>query len=140
MNDLIRRESLLEDFGEEPMVWTDSDAETQERNDWRRYKSLVENAPAVDAVSRGIYDQVRWERDVAIGQLSSYGISLGEKADVTKVVHAYWKKCIDRGMYWYACSNCNCDIPRDRYGHYYFSRRCPSCGAYMDLDEEGTDE
>lgn len=40
----------------------------------------------VDAVSRGVHDQVRWERDCAIGQLSSYGISLGEKADAVKVV------------------------------------------------------
>lgn len=46
----------------------------------------IEEAPTVDAVSRGVHDQVRWERDVAIEQLESYRISLGEKADVVKVV------------------------------------------------------
>ena len=52
----------------------------------------IDNAPTVDAVSRGVHDQVRWERDVAIEQLESYGISLGEKADVVKVVRC--KDCI----------------------------------------------
>ena len=47
---------------------------------------LIDEQPTVDAVSRGVHDQVRWERDVAIGQLESYGISLGEKADAVKVV------------------------------------------------------
>lgn len=45
-----------------------------------------DKAPTVDAVSRGVHEQVRWERDVAIEQLESYGVSLGEKADVVKVV------------------------------------------------------
>lgn len=55
----------------------------------------IDNAPTVDAVSRGVHDQVRWERDVAIEQLESYGISLGEKADVVKVVRC--KDCKHRG-------------------------------------------
>ena len=37
-------------------------------------------------VSMGVHEQVRWERDIAIEQLESYGISLGEKADAVKVV------------------------------------------------------
>ena len=36
----------------------------------------------VQAVSLGVYEQVKWERDLAISQLASYGISLGENADV----------------------------------------------------------
>ena len=40
----------------------------------------------VDAVSRGVLDQVKWERDIALEQLADYGISLGERADVVKVV------------------------------------------------------
>jgi hypothetical protein len=49
-------------------------------------REVLEDCDTVDAVSRGVHDQVRWERDVAIEQLESYGISLGEKADVVKVV------------------------------------------------------
>ena len=47
---LIDANALLEDFGEEPMVWNDGEAEIQERNDWRRYKNIVESQPTVDAV------------------------------------------------------------------------------------------
>ena len=54
-------------------------------------EDCIDNAPTVDAVYRGVHDQVRWERDIAIGQLESYGISLGEKADVAKVVHGRWE-------------------------------------------------
>ena len=38
------------------------------------------------AVSRGVHEQVRWERDIALEQLADYGLSLGERADVVKVV------------------------------------------------------
>ena len=47
---LIDANALLEDFGEEPMVWNDGEAEIQERNDWRTYTRMVQNAPTVDAV------------------------------------------------------------------------------------------
>ena len=46
----------------------------------------------VDAVSRGVLDQVKWERDIALEQLADYGLSLGERADVVKVVRC--KDCV----------------------------------------------
>lgn len=58
------------------------------------------DAPTVDAVSRDVLDQVMWERDVAIEQLKSYGVSFGEKADVVKVV-----RCKD------------CEYKRELEGH-----------------------
>lgn len=48
-------------------------------------KCFVEQMPTVDSVSRGVHDQVRWERDIAIEQLESYSISLGEKAYAVKL-------------------------------------------------------
>lgn len=92
-------------------------------------KEDVDKMPSVDAICRGVYDQVRWERDIAIGQLDSYGISLGEKADVTKVVHAKWIDCSNGWM----CSACERDNTYDK-------PYCPNCGAKMDLESEGTDE
>ena len=64
------------------------------------------DAPTVDAVSRDVFDQVMWERDVAIEQLKSYGVSFGEKADVVKVVRC--KDCrhsdyIGHTLYCYEC-------------------------------------
>ena len=47
----------------------------------------------VDAVSRGVHDQVRWERDIAMEQLKEHGIPFGGIApDVVKVVRC--KDCI----------------------------------------------
>lgn len=48
MAEYIEREALLSDFGEEPMVWTDSDSEIQERFDWYKYKGIVEEQPSAD--------------------------------------------------------------------------------------------
>lgn len=47
----------------------------------------VENLKPADVVSRGLFDQIRWERDIAIDQLDKIGKTLGEKMDnVTSVV------------------------------------------------------
>lgn len=43
-------------------------------------KSL-EQEPCEDAVSRGVFEQVRWERDVAIEQLKELGYELGQKIE-----------------------------------------------------------
>ena len=40
-----------------------------------------ENALVLDTVSKGLYDQIKWDRDVAIGQLEELGLSLGQKID-----------------------------------------------------------
>ena len=50
-------------------------------------RATIDVQPTVDAVSRGVHDQVRWERDVAIKQLEEHGIPFGGIApDVVKVV------------------------------------------------------
>ena len=46
---LIDANALLENLGEEPMVWSDGEAEIQERNDWKRFKACVEAQDTVDA-------------------------------------------------------------------------------------------
>lgn len=49
--------------------------------------SKIRTIPAVDAVERSAFEQVAWERDIAIKQLADIGKSLGEKMDdVAKVV------------------------------------------------------
>ena len=59
--------------------------------------SRINNAPTVDAVSRGVHDQVRWERDIAIEQLEEHGIPFGGKApDVIKVVRCKDCKTYDK--------------------------------------------
>lgn len=41
----------------------------------------IKCAPAVDAVSRGLYEQIKWERDIAMSQLEEHGIAFGAKAE-----------------------------------------------------------
>lgn len=85
----------------------------------------IRDLPAEDVVLRGVLEQVMWERDIAIGQLESYGVSLGEKADVTKVVHGKWLQDEPATVY---CSECSY-----RVWAYNNTPYCPHCGAKMDL-------
>lgn len=102
-NDLIRRSdsydhATLADWyitsvdGSSP-VWTNEHIE-ELLNDF--YVIPKEGIPAVDAVERGVFEQVAWERDMAIAQLKDIGKGLGEKMDdVVKVVRC--RECFN----WY---------------------------------------
>jgi hypothetical protein len=89
----------------------------------------IKQAPAADVVPRGAFDQVMWERDVAIKQLrEDYGVGLGEKrnADVVEVKRGRW--------YWAEDGHCKCS----ECGQYAVVKRvvvktnfCPNCGADM---------
>ena len=50
--------------------------------------SDIRHMPSVDAVSRGVYEQIKWERDVAMEQLEEHGIAFGAKkqGDAVEVV------------------------------------------------------
>lgn len=80
---------------------------------------LIQQAPAVDAVSPGVVEQFKWERDTALAQLAELGIGLGEKMPEIQVVrHGRWVQ----GM---QCSECGqVDLAKPNY--------CPDCGAKMD--------
>ena len=98
---------------------------------------LLDSIPAADVISKGLYEQIKWERDVALAQLEEYGVSLGEKADVVKVRHGRWI-CINKRYGEYECSVChgmdsNCS---DYYGIHAVTQQefCPSCGAKMDKE------
>ena len=59
----------------------------------------IYEAPAADVVSRGVFEQIKWERDMAMQQLEEHGIPFGAKADVVAVVRCkdcdYWKDTSD---------------------------------------------
>lgn len=40
-------------------------------------RAFIEEAPAVDAVSRSVFEQIKWERDCAMQQLKDHGIPFG---------------------------------------------------------------
>lgn len=47
---LIDADKLLKDLGEEPYVWTDTDAEIQVHSDWLHFKDMIEAQPTINAV------------------------------------------------------------------------------------------
>lgn len=93
---------------------------------------ILDSIPAADVVTKGAYDQVAWERDIAIQQLrEDYGVGLGEKkaADVVEVVHGRWIEKRERDtfrgcIFHYQCSQCGrTENHKEPYCH---------CGARMD--------
>lgn len=73
-------------------------------------RTVIMDAPTIDAVPVGVLDQVRWERDVAIAQLNDYGVSFGEKADCVKVVRC---RACNHGKTWknaFGIEGFKCDL------------------------------
>lgn len=77
------------------------DANALPRNVWLDGSTLVmavrelDEAPAVDAVSRGLFEQYKWERDIAIAQLEELGLSLGQKIDGVYISKEEYEKLIE---------------------------------------------
>lgn len=100
--------------------------------DWMAF---IDKEPAADVVSKGLYEQIKWERDVALAQLEEYGVSLGEKADVVKMQHGKWIHSEIEDDDWgrifhkWTCSVCGYSVAHNPTGENY----CPNCGAKMDL-------
>ena len=97
--------------------------------------SILLGTKTADVVPKAAYDQIVWERDMAVLQLrADYGVGLGEKkADVAPVRHGQWIPSDYTGDCCYTCSECG--FERDAYlldvGNY-----CPNCGARMDKEDE----
>lgn len=49
----------------------------------------------------------------------------------------HWKRFEDDKCYWYGCSRCKHEVPRNEWGYDDFSPFCPNCGACM---KEGSEE
>lgn len=90
--------------------------------------SALEPDEKEQMVSRAVFEQVMWERDIALKQLSEIGKGLGEKMDdVATVVHGYWIMHDDEILgLTCECSNCHTETMGD--GNY-----CGKCGAKMDV-------
>lgn len=83
--ELINKEELLRKIDESPK--NSLIRNTDLAQDLRRlYTNIIQLTPEIDAVPKKTYDFVKWERDVALSQLENYGVQLGEKADVERIV------------------------------------------------------
>lgn len=82
--------------------------------------------------------QVKWERDMAMKQLESYGVGFCENAEVKKVVRAEW---VTRPNGIVDCSNCGCLAMYDSdFKVYVLYPYCPNCGAKMEGKHERSDD
>ena len=94
MDELIRRRVLIDEF-----EWLKSVVNESSKDEIEEVIRRIKNVPAVDAVSKSLYDQIKWERDIALGQLEELGISLGQKIDgvyLTKEKYDELLECVDK--------------------------------------------
>ena len=95
-------------------------------------RDFIATLPAADVVSRAVFDQVMWERDVAIQQLrEDYGVSLGEKkpADVVERKHGHIIETVKDGKMNRVFSCCGEDFTK--LTSWMTPNFCPNCGADM---------
>lgn len=113
--ELINKEELLKKIEESPK--NSLIRNTELAQDLRRlYSNVIQLAPKVEAVSKKLYDQIKLERDIALSQLESYDVQLGEKADIERIV-----RCKD------------CQYAR-KYHHTLRSIYCSMLGRTMSVD------
>ena len=95
----------------------------------KEVEQVIKDSLIMDAVSRGVLDQVRWERDVAMQQLEEHGIPFcGIAPDVINVVRC--KNCkYSRPTEWYraklkcchsshGCSQVPYEVPKEHFCSY----------------------
>lgn len=102
--------------------------------DWMAF---IDKEPAADVISKGLYKQIKWERDVALAQLEEYGVSLGEKADVVKVRHGRWEAWMpDKNgeTREFICTGCRFMVEMSWKQKECDYEWCPYCGCKMDKE------
>lgn len=76
MDELIRRRVLIDEF-----KWLKSVVNESSKDEIEEVIQRIKNAPVVDAVSKSLYNQIKWERDIALEQLADLGLCLGQKIE-----------------------------------------------------------
>ena len=117
MDDLISRKSLIKSLNKfAPEHYTSL------------IDTLIKKEPRVDTILKGVYNQVAWERDLAMMQLEEHGIPFGCKADVQTVRHGKWKFHKDGSG---TCNRCNF-TSKNVWDFDSWQNYCGHCGAKMD--------
>lgn len=96
--------------------------------------TMIDEQPTVDAVSKDLFEQYKWERDLALETLEEHGLSLGQKKRRGKWIESNPKK--SKSCRLVECSECgntyivNINIPLKEWarGNKTF---CGNCGAKM---------
>ena len=113
----------------------------EEVEQYRALGTVEELKVALMKVS--VYEQIKWERDIAISQLEEIGISLGQKMDDVKeaLEKQIPKKVVKihvpntsfcKSHYREICPTCSKAYEGTDY--------CPMCGQKLDWEEGGTSD
>lgn len=85
----IEREALLTQLNERLNYLREENGDYDHYTDgYEEAIDKVDDFPAADVVSRELFEQVKWERDIATAQLEEHGIAFGEKK--TEVRRGEW--------------------------------------------------
>lgn len=88
----------------------------------------LRNIPAADVVSKGLYEQIKFERDIAMEQLQENGIAFGAEVQRNRWLFV----CEHANRLDYECENCRGHIQTINEPDYILTyKRCPICGAIM---------
>lgn len=89
---------------------------------------VINEQPTADVVLTAVMEQIKWERDIAIEQLASYGVCLGEKKELVEVRHGEWILHND--------GSGTCKVCGRHQKHIWdmcsWQKYCGHCGAKMD--------
>lgn len=112
-------------------------------NDYKGCAESIALDMAVESLKKqSVFEQIKWERDVALEQLEEIGVCLGRKMDdVKEAMEKQIPKKPDTECDDWICPNCKeeYDIYFDKYDY------CPRCGqaidkSYMDSEEDWSEE
>ena len=126
-NDLISRQAAID----EVIAWLRDRMENNKNGKplTDRLRELPSAQP--EHPSRALIEQIRWERDLAIGQLEELGYGLGEKIQ-TQSERKRGRWTLKENVFGVAyCSECDYEL------HTNDTNFCPNCGADM---REGDDD
>lgn len=124
MSDLISRADAIEAVGE----WMQKEYGYLDLNRAERLIDALSALPSADAVSKGVLEQFRWERDIAMKQLEEYGIPFGTNKDEDMVRVVRCKDCKASRVYgkttqWLACESVMEGQATDPDGYCYLGER-----------------
>lgn len=103
------------------------------------FLTLISNQDHVDPlkhgyVTIGAYQQVTWERDIAMSYLEEAGINFGENAEIKRVMHGHWiDTSFENVKVCSVCGKSSSKVNINREVAFDYAS-CPYCTAIMDGD------
>lgn len=94
----------------------------------------IRNAPTIEVVPKELYEQILWERNIAMEQLEEYGIGFASKKknEVEAKPVAHGKNLSTDNPTRFECSVCGCEDWDTTTCDVDVYKFCPKCGVPID--------